>query len=133
MSAGGIAMVVLGLFFVYAGMTELVGWIRSRRRRIRVTAVIVGGHEPAWMNPGHRGRSAVFRFTTVDGQVIDAVSSATTFPEPKMGRHIPVTYDPTNPRRSAERVGVMWFKIVVFSPLLIAGGLVLAGFGVTFI
>lgn len=132
MSVGGIVMVVLGLVAVYGGLVELVGWVRSRRRRIRVTAVIVGGHEPAWMNPGHRGRSAVFRFTTADGQVIDAVSSASTFPEPKAGRRIPVTYDPADPRRSAERVGVLWFKVVL-SPLLIAGGLVLAGFGVTFI
>jgi hypothetical protein len=95
-----------------------------------VIAEIVGRHEPGWVNPGHRGRSAVFRFTTADGRVVDAVSSASTFPEPKVGRRIPVTYDPADPRRSAERVGVLAVKLVL-SPLLIVGGRVLAGFGVT--
>jgi Protein of unknown function (DUF3592) len=133
MTAGGIVMIAIGLCAVYAGVVEIVWWLRSRRRRIRVTAVIVGGHEPAWQNPGYHGRSAVFRFTTRDGQVIDAVSAASTFPEPKAGRHVPVTYDPTDPQRSAERVGVYVFKLVLMVPLLIAGGLTLAGFGVTFI
>jgi uncharacterized protein DUF3592 len=130
--AGGLVLIAIGLAIVYGGMAELVGWWRSRHRRRRVTAVIIGLHEPVAVNPGSRGRSPVFRFTTEGGQVIDAVSSAWTFPEPKVGRHIPVTYDPADPQRSAERVGVRAFKLVL-SPLLIAGGLALAVFGLTFL
>lgn len=131
MSVGGLVVVTIGLALAYGGVAELVGWVRSYRRRVRVTAEIVGRHEPGWLNPSYRGRSPVFRFTTQDGQVVDAVSSASTFPEPKVGRRVPVTYDPTDPQRSAERVGVLTFKVVVLSPLLIAGGAVLAGFGLT--
>jgi hypothetical protein len=130
--AGGLVLIAVGLAVVYGGMAELAGWWRSRHRRRRVTAVIVGLHEPAAVNPGSRARSPVFRFTTEEGQVIDAVSSAWTFPEPKVGRHIPVTYDPADPQRSAERVGVQAFKLVL-SPLLMAGGLALAIFGLTFL
>jgi uncharacterized protein DUF3592 len=131
MSVNGIAVVAVALVITYGGVAELVSWARSHRRRLRVTAVIVGHHEPVAVNPGSRGRSPVLRFTTRDGQVVDAVSSAYTFPEPKLGKRVPVTYDPADPRRSAERVGVLTFKVVVLSPLLVAGGLTLAGFGVT--
>jgi Protein of unknown function (DUF3592) len=130
--AGGLVLIAIGLATVYGGVAELVGWWRSRHRRRRVTAVIIGLHEPVAVNPGSRGRFPVFRFTTDGGQVIDAVSSAWTFPEPKVGRHIPVTYDPADPQRSAERVGVRALKLVL-SPLLIAGGLALAVFGLTFL
>jgi Protein of unknown function (DUF3592) len=129
--AGGLVLIAVGLAIVYACVAEVTGWLRSRHRRRRVIAVIVGLHEPAAVNPGSWGRSPVFRFTTEEGQVIDAVSSAWTFPEPKVGRHIPVTYDPTDPQRSAERIGVQAFKLVL-SPLLMAGGMALAIFGLTF-
>ena len=130
--ARGLVLIAVGLAVVYGGMAELAGWWRSRHRRRRVTAVIVGLHEPGAVNPGSRARSPLFRFTTEEGQVIDAVSSAWTFPEPKVGRHIPVTYDPADPQRSAERVGVRAFKLVL-SPLLMAGSLALAIFGLTFL
>jgi len=129
---GGLVLIAVGLGIVYGGMAELVGWWRSRHRRRRVTAVIVGLHEPAAVSPGSLARSPVFRFTIEEGQVIEAVSSAWTFPTPKVGRHIPVTYDPVDPQRNAERVGVQAFKLVL-SPLLMAGGIALAIFGLTFL
>jgi Protein of unknown function (DUF3592) len=127
---GGLVVIACGLAFAYGGLAELVGWLRRRARLRRTTAVIVGLHEPIWGNPGSRGRSPVFRFTTQDGRVIDAVSSASTFPEPKVGRRIPIAYDPADPQRTAERIGVRTFKLFL-SPVLIAGGLAFAFFGVT--
>jgi hypothetical protein len=64
--------------------------------------------------------------------VVDAISLAWTFPEPKVGARIPVTYDPVGPQRSAERVGVRAFKLIL-SPVLVAFGLGLAIFGLTFL
>jgi Protein of unknown function (DUF3592) len=125
-------VVLVGLAIAYGGVAELMNWLRSRHRLRRVTAVIVDLHDPIAVNPGSRGRSPVFRLTTDDGKMIDAVSSAWTFPEPKVGTPIPVTYDPLDPQRSAERVGVRKFKLI-FSPLLIAFGLGFAIFGLTFL
>jgi len=127
---GALVVVAVGLTIVYGGAAELVGWLRSRSRLRRTTAVIIGLHEPTALGPGSRGRAAIFRFTTEQGQVVEAVSAAWTFPEPRVGRRIAVTYDPIDPRRSAERVGVLTFKIVL-SPVLIAGGIALAIFGLT--
>jgi hypothetical protein len=64
--------------------------------------------------------------------VIDAVSSAWTFPVPKIGRRIPVTYDPVHPQGSAEWVWVRIAKLIL-SPPLIAFGLGFAAFGLTFL
>lgn len=130
--AKALPLILVGLLIAFGGAKELVDWLRHRSRVRRATAVIVGLHNPAMVNPGHRGRAAVFRFTTEDGRVVDAVSSATTFPEPKVGARVPVTYDPADPERTAEREGVRNFK-VIFSPLLIAFGLGLGIFGLTFL
>ena len=125
-------VVLIGLAIAYGGVAELMTWLRSRHRLRRVTAVIVDLHHPTAAGPGNLARSPVFRFTTDDGQVIDAISSAWTFPVPKIGRRIPVTYDPVHPQGSAEWVGVQTFKLIL-SPLLIAFGLGFAIFGLTFL
>jgi hypothetical protein len=64
--------------------------------------------------------------------VVEAISSAWTFLKPKVGTRIPVTYDLVDPQRSAERVGVQIFKLIL-SPLVIAFGVGLAIFGLTFL
>jgi hypothetical protein len=125
-------VVLVGIAIAYGGVAELMIWLRSRHRLRRVTAMIVDLHTPAAVGPGHLGRSPVFRFMTDDGQVIDAVSSAWAFPVPKIGRRIPVTYDPVDPQGSAEWVGIQIFKLIL-SPLLIAFGLGFAVFGLTFL
>jgi hypothetical protein len=126
-------IILVGLAIAYGGVKELVDWLRRGSRLRRVTAVIVDLYEPIAVKPGHRGRSPVFRFTTDEGQVIDAISSAWSFPEPKVGTRIPVSYDPADPQRSAERVGVRTFKLIFLSPLLIAFGVGFAIFGLTFL
>lgn len=130
--AKALPLILVGLLIAFGGAKELVDWLRRRSRVRRVTAVVVGLHNPAMVNPGQRGRAAVFRFTTEDGRAVDAVSSAATFPEPKVGQHVPVTYDPVDPQGTAERDGVRNFKIF-FAPLLIIFGLGLGVFGLTFL
>jgi hypothetical protein len=123
-------VVLVGLVIAYGGMAELMIWLRSRDRLRRVTAVIVDLHTPTAAGPGHLGRSPVFRLSTEDGRFIDAVSSAWTFPAPRIGRRIGVTYDPLDPQGTAEWAGVRIFKLIL-SPLLILFGLGLAAFGLT--
>ena len=130
--AKALPLILVGLVIAYGGVAELMIWLRSRSRLRRVTAVIVGLHESIAVNPGGRGWSPVFRFTTAEGQVVEAISSAWTFLKPKVGTHIPVTSDLVDPQRSAERIGVQIFKLIL-SPLVIAFGVGLAIFGLTFL
>jgi hypothetical protein len=55
-----------------------------------------------------------------------------TWPVPRIGRRIPVAYDPHDPQGTAERAGVRAVKALL-SPLLIAFGLGLGIFGLTFL
>jgi hypothetical protein len=98
-----------------------------------VTGVIVGHADPGTaLDPGTVGRSAIVEFTTEDGTVVRSTSSAWSFPGPKVGTRVPVTYDPARPHDSAERSGVLSLKVVL-SPLLVALGLGLAIYGLTFL
>lgn len=124
-------LVLVGLVIVYGGAAELVGWLRSAARLRRTTAVIVGLHHPTAAGPGNLARAPVFRFTTEDGRTVDAVSSAWTYPVPKVGRRIAVTYDPHDPQGSAERAGVRTRKAAL-SPLVIAFGLGFVVFGILY-
>lgn len=123
-------VILVGLAIAYGGVAELMIWLRSRDRLRRVTAVIVDLRTPTAVGPGHLGRSPVFRLSTEDGRVIDAVSSAWTFPAPRIGRRIGVTCDPLDPQGTAEWAGVRIFKLIL-SPLLILFGLGLGIFGLT--
>jgi hypothetical protein len=130
--AKALPLIVVGLVIAYGGVAELVDWFRSRARLRRVTAEIVGLHEPVATSPSNKARSAVFRFTTDDGEVVEAISTAWSWPVPRIGQRIPVTYDPADPQRSAEKAGVRVFKLLL-SPLLIAFGLGLGILGLTFL
>jgi uncharacterized protein DUF3592 len=131
--AKALPLILVGLVIVYAGMAELLGWFRARRRLRRVTGVVVGHTDPGTaLDPGTAGRAAIVEFTTEDGSVVRSTSSAWSFPGPKVGTRVPVTYDPARPRDSAERTGVLSLKVIL-SPLLVALGLGLAIFGLTFL
>ncbi|MFF9850455.1 DUF3592 domain-containing protein [Streptomyces litmocidini] len=111
--------VLMGGVLVWASAAELVEYARTRSRLVRTTGVVVG-REDSEMRPGVKRRSAVFRFTTEQGRSFEVVSSAQTWPGPKVGAPIPVIYDPERPWR-AERVGVFVFKLW-FMPLTLALG-----------
>lgn len=127
-----LVLIGVGLVIVYGGAAELAGWFRARRRLRRTTGVIVGHVDPGTaVGPGTASRSAVFEFTTEDGRVVRAVSSAWSYPGPRAGTRVPVVYDPATPQTSAERAGVLQVKVAL-SPLLMALGVGLAIYGLTF-
>jgi hypothetical protein len=115
-----------GLLFCGAGLKELVDRIRLQRRGRRVPGVIVGRVDAGAHSPGIASRSGVFRFTTVDGQEIEATSAVHSFPGPRPGRRITVVYDPARPHRSAERAGMHLVIMLGVAPLVIAIGLAIA-------
>jgi Protein of unknown function (DUF3592) len=114
---------VMGLLLIYGGGVEFLAWVRARSRRRRVPGVIVGRTEVLGTGPGTHTRSARFQFTTEQGRVIDKESSFYSFPGPKVGKAVTVSYDPQNPRKSAEIAWVAWLKVIVSLPLM-AGGIV---------
>ena len=128
-----LALIGVGLVIVYGGAVELVGWFRARQRLRQVTGVVVAHIDsPTGGGPGMVSRAVVFEFTTEDGEVVRATSSASSFPAAKIGTRIPVVYDPRRPQGSAERAGVRSLKVVL-SPLLVALGLGLTLYGLTFL
>jgi hypothetical protein len=127
----GAIVIVFGLVVIYGAWSELIGWLRSRRRLIRVTGVVVGHVDPgAAVPPGSVSRSAAFEFQTETGRRIRAVSSAWSYPGPRIGRPIPIRYDPRKPASSAERAGVLTIKLLL-TPVLLAVGTVFVGYGIT--
>lgn len=122
--------VAVGLVIVGGGCRDLLDQLRARRRTVRVPGVVVGHVDVGRPSPASHSRAARLRFTTADGQVIETVSDLSTFPGKKLGKRVTVAYDPTNPQRTADLVGVKRLKLVL-DPLLIAGGAVLAGYAIT--
>jgi hypothetical protein len=127
-----LALLAVGLVIAYAGTAELAGWRRTRSHRRRTDAEVVGLVEPAATSPGSLSRSPVFRFQTADGRVVEAVSASWGYPPPKLGTRLRISYDPADPERTADRVGVLQLKVVL-APVLVVLGLGLAIFGLTFL
>ncbi|HVX42921.1 MAG TPA: DUF3592 domain-containing protein [Mycobacteriales bacterium] len=128
---GGIVVILIGLVVVHGAGSELLDWLRSRRRLVRTRAVVVGHADPgAAVSPGIVARSAEVEFSTESGERIRTVSSAWSYPGPRVGRQINIRYDPRNPRRSAERSGVIVIKLLLMPPLLVFGGWLIA-YGIT--
>lgn len=118
----------LGLLCIIGPGWDLLGKWRRRRHYHRVPGVIVGvrntrGEAGTGPRTNVRSRAAIFRFTTLDGRVIETESDVQSFPGPKPGKRVTVLYDPQRPY-SAETTGR--FVIVVgILPLLMAFGLFL--------
>jgi hypothetical protein len=78
------------------------------------------------VHTGVHPRAARFRFTTAQGQVIESVSTFSSFPRPpEPGTDIEIVYDPADPQRTAERADVSRF-VSLAQPLLFAFGAILA-------
>lgn len=120
----------LGLVSLWATRTEIVTLLRLRRRGVRTTAVVVGHAAAGAASPGTMQRAGVFEFTTETGEVVRATSSASTPRGPKVGRRIPVVYDPADPQGTAERPGVVGLKVAMV-PFMLAVGVFLIYLGVT--
>jgi hypothetical protein len=131
--AGGLVVIAIGLLVAFAGLRELAGYLRARRRLRRTGGVVVGHVDAVGGYAGGTSttmRSARLRFATRTGEVIESVSSARSSRPPPVGTHVPVVYDPADPAGTADTTGTAAFKVAL-SPLLILGGLAFAAFGVT--
>jgi hypothetical protein len=125
-----VALIAFGAVFLYASAAELRTFVRLRRRGVRTTGVVVGHADRG--GPGTMQRSGVFEFVTETGQVVRSSSSASTPRGPKVGKRIPVVYDPAAPHRTAERPGVIAVKAALL-PLIAAVGAALVVYGLTFL
>ncbi|TDC97496.1 DUF3592 domain-containing protein [Actinomadura sp. 7K507] len=126
-----VALIALGSALLWGCGVEVLAWSRRRRRGVRTVGTVVG-HRSAG-SPGTMQRSGVFEFTTENGQVVQASSSLSTPRGPKIGTRIPVVYDPADPAGTADRPGVLAFKMVALLPVMLAIGTALAVYGITFL
>jgi hypothetical protein len=127
------ALFAVAAMRLYAGIGELTGWLRRRARLRRATAMIVGLHEPASVDPGNLARAPIYRFTTDDGRIVDACSSVWAYPPPKVGKRVTIAYDPADPQASAETVRMQTFKALVIAPIVVIVGLVLTAIGLSYL
>ncbi|HEY8481545.1 MAG TPA: DUF3592 domain-containing protein [Spirillospora sp.] len=124
-----IVLIVLGLLMLWGCGSELVTLLRLRRRGIRTTGVVVGHSTPGMASPGSMQRAGVFEFRTQSGELVRKTSAASTPRGPKVGKQIPVIYDPADPWGTAERPGVVAIKTVLL-PLMMVLGVFLICLGV---
>ncbi|MGP4028510.1 hypothetical protein [Actinomadura sp. 3N407] len=127
------ALIAVGSGLLWGCWVEVLAWSRRRRRGVRTTGVVVGHRTPAAASPGTMQRSGVFEFTTEDGRAVQATSSLSTPRGPRIGARIPVVYDPADPAGTADRPGVLAFKMIALLPLMLVIGAALVVYGVTFL
>lgn len=118
----------MGLVMAYGGAKELLQHARARRRLVRTSAVVVGVVDVGLFRANSTSYAARFRFTAADGRAVEAVSAASSFPGPTVGRQVPIVYDPADPEGSAERVGARRIQLAL-APLMVAGGGTLTTWG----
>jgi hypothetical protein len=94
--------------------------------------VIVGPRRERPWSGSHR-YSSQFRFTTNDGRSIESASSAWSTAAPRIGKPVTVVYDPADPQRRAETLGVYRVKFFIVTPILVLGGMTLAVSGLVFL
>ncbi|MBO0853567.1 MAG: DUF3592 domain-containing protein [Nocardia sp.] len=116
----GLVGAAIGVLLVYETGSEVVGHIRRRARLIRTTATVVGAVDSD-PKPASVGRSAVFRFRTGQGEVIDATSSFYAGRGPRVGRELGIVYDGARPHDFAERRGVVIGRLILAAPLMALG------------
>ncbi|RDI53284.1 DUF3592 domain-containing protein [Nocardia mexicana] len=117
----GVLACVSGLVVVFSVVAETSDWLRRRSRLRRATAIVVGQRDSGAAAPGHLARSAVFEFRTDRGVVVRTTSSFYAGRGPKVGRRLPILYDPDNPYGFSERRGVLVGKAVLALPMLVLG------------
>jgi hypothetical protein len=131
--AGGLVVIAIGLLVAFAGLRELAGHLRARRRLERTGGVVVGHVDTVAGFAGGTStsmRSARLRFTTKAGEVVESVGSARSSRSPPVGTGVAVVYDPADPAGTGDAARTAAVKILL-SPLLILGGFAFAVFGVT--
>lgn len=118
--------VLIGGFFIVSPAWQLLKTWRARRRYVRVPGVIVGRRDARGelgMGPATHSRAAIFRFTTVEGQEIEAESDVQSFPGPKPGKRVTVIYDPRDPY-DAETTGRFAISTLALPVVMVVGVIV---------
>lgn len=110
--------VVVGAIFFGDTFHETVKWLMHRGRFVRVPGVIVGRRDARGETGGGPAvyqRAAIFRFTTLDGHVVEAESNVHSFPGPKPGKRVTVVYDSHRPdeAETTGRMAIVWIVRVV--------------------
>lgn len=122
---GSIIGMLFGVFVLIVLLTHFVTLLRRRSRSVRVPGVFVATRDARGelgQSPSVHKRAAYFRFTTLDGRVVQAESRVQSFPGPKPGKRVMVMYDPARPYK-AETTGRFAATLGLFLPLGIALGL----------
>lgn len=123
-----VAGFVFGAIFFGDSLQETIRWLKRRGRLVRVPGVIVGRRDTRGEtggSPGAYQRAAIFRFTTLDGHVVEAESNVSSFPGPKPGKRVTVIYDPIHPDK-AETTGRMMIIWIMRVMAMVAGVFLLA-------
>lgn len=100
---------------------HVVKRLKRHGRYVKVPGVIIGRRSTRGelgMGSGTYSRAAIFRFTTLDGRVVEAESRVSSFPGPKPGRPVTVIYDPDNPDEAdtTGRMTIIWIiRIIVMA------------------
>lgn len=95
-------------------------WPRLYRTGRRTPATVVG-HRTDRSDSGDPMYAPVFRFTTEDGQAVEATSTVFTSREPRPGQEIQVVYASDDPEGTAERVGDHRWKLAMGLLFLVVG------------
>ena len=121
-----------GFVFLAIGSAILLVQRRFRRQSVTTQGVIIAlrAHAP---RSGYAGMSTLgtgmlyhptVRFTTADGQLIEAESRVGTNPPPgRAGQAVTVRYDPTTPERFSLAASSRVASVIAWS-FVLAGGLV---------
>ncbi len=116
----GLLLVVIGLFIL---MRTRLFISQSQEVKGTVTHLIASSG-----SEGGTVYAPVFKFTTIQGQVIEVQESVASYPpEFNQGQIVDILYDPQNPSRAR----VKKWSSLYFVPLLLSGmGIVFGGIGI---
>ncbi|GGV21457.1 hypothetical protein GCM10010182_49640 [Actinomadura cremea] len=95
-------------------------WPRLYRNGRRTAATVVG-HRTDRSDSGDPMYAPVFRFTTEDGQAVEAASSVFTSRKVRVGQEIQIVYASDDAERTAERVGDHRWKLAMGLLFLVLG------------
>lgn len=84
-----------GIVLLIGGVFAAIGLVRARLRQgwTRTTGEVVGAR------PGRNGQYPIFRWRDAAGGEHQHVSAVSSRPAPRVGREVPVLYDPQAPHR----------------------------------
>lgn len=121
--------IVIGLVFVGIAVLKAQGARRFLSTAIEAEGQIVDYTQKQNFDDERLMYSAVFEFTTADGQVTRVTANTSSSSKPAVGRQVRVLYDPQDPQRARLKSwAALWMLPTVFGAL--GAMLILLGVGV---